>query len=240
MFMASLNNNWITEKLIDFEYKQYILLAYLSEVEKAFDKTQLYPHFAELIEHYKNAKIIKEQQTAIAESFPKKLLGFNKETLEPEFERLLNDNSLMQEIIQIVEFSLPKFEYYLKEGKKIYDFIESHTQISPVGLVPLNNDFGYVFLQDGSSNETFVYAYEITLFERADEKYRGVYTNFVSSFAKTLSNSFERIKSQLIQEYRKWPNPATYAIETDLKIPFAETFLPIAKRLLVKTVQPMY
>jgi hypothetical protein len=237
--MATLNKNWITEKLIDFEYKQYILLAYLSEVEKAFEKTQLYPHFAELIEHYKNAKLIKEQQSAMAESFPKKLLGFNKETLQPEFERLINDNSLIQEILQIVEFSIPKFEYYLKEGKKIYDFIEAHTQITPVGLIPLNNEFGYVLLNDASS-ETLVYTYEITLFENADEKYRGVYTQYVSTFTKSIKNNFEQIKSQLVKEYRNWPNPATYAIETDLKIPFVETFLPIAKRILVKTVQPAY
>jgi hypothetical protein len=237
--MKTLNKNWITEKLIDFEYKQYILLAYLSEVEKAFEKKQLYPYFAELIEHYKNAKLIKEQQSALAESFPKKLLGFNKETLQPEFEQLINDNSLMQEIIQIVEFSIPKFEYYLNEGKKIYDFIESHTQITPVGVIPLNNDFGYVLLKDASS-KTVVYSYEISLFENADEKYRGVYTKYVSTFTKSINNNFEQIKSQLLKEYRNWPNPATYAIETDLKIPFLETFLPIAKRLLVKTVQTAY
>lgn len=234
--MASLNHNWITEKLIDFEYKQYILLAYLSEVEKAFDKTQLYPYFAELIEHYKNTKIIKEQQHAMAESFPKKLLGFNKETLQPEYERLMKDNSLMQEILQIVDFSLPKFEYYLKEGKKIYDFIESHTEISSVGLMPLNNDFGYVLLKDATS-QIHAYSYEITLFKSADEKYRGVCTQYIYTFTKSINNSFERIKSQLIKKFRKWPNPATYVIETDLGIPFAETFLPIAKRLLARTVQ---
>lgn len=237
--MATLNHNWITEKLIDFEYKQYILLAYLSEVEKAFDKTQLYPYFSELIEHYKNVKIIKEQQNALADSFPKKLLGFNKETLQPEYERLLNDSSIMQEILQIVDFSLPKFEYYLKEGKKIYDFIESHTSISSVGLMPLNNYFGYVLLKDATS-DIHVYSYEITLFESADEKYRSVYTQYISSFTKSIYNNLERIKLQLIKKFRKWPNPATYAIETDLTIPFAETFLPIAKRLLAKTVQPSY
>ncbi len=237
--MAKLNQNWITEKLIDFEYKQYILLAYLSEVEKAFDKTELYPYFSELIEHYKNAKVIKEQQSAMAESFPKKLLGFNKETLQPEFERLINDSAIIQEILQIVDFSLPKFEYYLKEGKKIYDFIESHTQISPVGIIPLNNDFGYILLNDASP-ETYVYSYEIKLFESADDKYRGVYTQYVSTFTKGIKNNFENIKSQLIKQIKEWPNPATYAIETDLKVPFAETFLPIAKRILVKTVQPVY
>ena len=32
------------------------------------------------------------------------------------------------------------------------------------------------------------------------------------------------------------PNPATYVIETEMIIPFEETFLPMAKRTLVKRV----
>lgn len=30
--MKTLNHNWLTEGLIDFEYKKYILLSYLQEV----------------------------------------------------------------------------------------------------------------------------------------------------------------------------------------------------------------
>ncbi len=30
--MADLNKNWLTEKYIDFEYKKYVLLAWLQEV----------------------------------------------------------------------------------------------------------------------------------------------------------------------------------------------------------------
>ena len=41
--MPKLSKDWITEKHIDFEYKKYVLLAYLQEVEKHFEMTSLYP-----------------------------------------------------------------------------------------------------------------------------------------------------------------------------------------------------
>lgn len=237
--MKKLNKNWITEKIIDFEYKQYILLAYLSGVEKDFGKVKLYPHLSELTEHHKNAKILKEQFHQIGQSFPKKLIGFKRDTLQLEFQSLINDNSIIQEILQIIDFSLPKFESYLKEGKKIYDSIESKTNISSVGIIPLNNEFGYVFLKNAAS-KIRAYKYEISLFEREDEKYRGIHMKYIASFRVGINSNFEQIKLSLIKRFYQWPNPATYAIETDLAIPFNETFLPIAKRLLMKTIQISY
>ena len=36
MAINKLNKDWLTEGHIDFEYKQYLLLAYFKEVSKAF------------------------------------------------------------------------------------------------------------------------------------------------------------------------------------------------------------
>ncbi len=60
--MATLNKNWITEKAIDFEYKKYILLAYLKQVSQNFEENKLYPSLAELIGHYKLLISIKENK----------------------------------------------------------------------------------------------------------------------------------------------------------------------------------
>ena len=60
--MATLSKNWITEKLIDFEYKKYLLLAYLQQVSGQFDETRLYPSLSELIEHYKNVVSLRENK----------------------------------------------------------------------------------------------------------------------------------------------------------------------------------
>ena len=42
--MAShLNSTWLTDGLIDLEYKKYVLLAYLKNARDSFDRVELYP-----------------------------------------------------------------------------------------------------------------------------------------------------------------------------------------------------
>jgi hypothetical protein len=49
-------------------------------------------------------------------------------------------------------------------------------------------------------------------------------------------NSYTAIKSELIKNRSDLPNPAVYALETDLSLPMEETLLPIAKRSLVRYI----
>jgi len=232
--MGTLSENWITEKHIDFEYKKYILLAYLSEVNNNFEVNRLYPCLADLIEHYKQLSSIKENKLNILNSFPKRLKNVDVENVQVNYEKLIEDDKMMEEIETIVNYSIPKFEYYLNEGKKIYDFIEEQLHISPVGLIPLYPNEGYILLNNCGHREVQVYEYQITLFEQPNVKYRGIHTAYLTSYSKNISNTAESIKSDLTKNYKKYPNPATYMIESEISIPLEETFLPIAKRTLVK------
>ena len=234
--MDTLSKNWITEKLIDFEYKKYILLAYLQQVNKHFELNKLYPDLSELISHYHNTKTLKENKQQLFNAFPSQMKSIDMQNLFFQFEKILKDDELMQEIETIIDYSMPRFEHYLKEGKKIYDFIEEHLEIIPVGLIPLNSDCGYLFLKGGKKNSTSVFEYHITIFENPTEKFRGINTSFVRSYDFTFTNTFEIIKTDLIRENKNFPNPATFAIETELELPLQETFLPIAKRSFVKFV----
>jgi hypothetical protein len=232
--MATLSKNWLTEKHIDFEYKKYILLAYLSEVSKEFDSNKLYPWLAELVEHYRQIAAIKENKTNILNSFPKRLSQLDFEKFKVRYEMIIEDDALMDEISQIIDFSIPKFQSHLKEGKKIYDFIEEQLHIFPVGVLPLYGNEGYLMLCDAHNKETYVYEYHITLFEEPEGKFRGINTNYITSYTRSLKNSYESIKTDLVRSFKNLPNPATYAVETELNLPFQETLLPIAKRALVK------
>ena len=232
--MGNLSQNWITENHIDFEYKKYILLAYLNEVNTSFESNKLYPYFSQVIEHYKSALVVKENKKLINDFFPTKLSRIDPQNLNLEYKKIITDDKIMEEIDQIVNYSIGKFEFFLKEGKKIYDFIEEHLFLSPVGIVPLNCNFGYFFLRNGSSKETRIYEYQITFFESADEKYRGIHSSLVDTCILKLSNTYESIKANLIKTKKHLPNPATYVIHTDLDLPVDETLLPIAKRSLVK------
>ena len=234
--MKQLSKNWLTEKHIDFEYKKYVLLAYFSEVNNSFEQNFLYPCFSEIIEHYKNVVSIKENKKLISDAFPSRLQKIDLETFNLEYEKIITDDRLFSELEQIIDFSIPKFEYYLKEGKKIFDFIENNISISPVGVVPLKPDYGYMFLKNGNNKITYVYEYRTTLFEGSEDKYRGIHTIFIDTYKENFSTTFEFIKSDLIRKKKDLPNPAAYAMETDLVVPLNETFLPIAKRMLIKHI----
>jgi hypothetical protein len=53
---------------------------------------------------------------------------------------------------------------------------------------------------------------------------------------RSMVNTYENLKSELIKNRTDLPNPAVYSIETDLSFPIEETLLPIAKRSLVKYI----
>lgn len=234
--MASLGKNWITEKLVDFEYKKYILLAYLKEVSNQFEANRLYPHLAELIDHYKQLIAFREMKNNLSDNFPQRLQKVDFENFKMKYEKMVEDDVLMSEIESIVSYSIPQFEKYLAEGKKIYDFIEEHLHLYPVGVIPLRPEHGYMFLKDGKDAGTRVYEYQITIFEHPDTRYRGIHTQYVKTYSHSFVNTFESIKTDLIRGNRNIPNPAAFAVESDLEIPLEETFLPIAKRMLVKHV----
>ncbi|MDP4218424.1 MAG: hypothetical protein Q8927_19675, partial [Bacteroidota bacterium] len=114
--------------------------------------------------------------------------------------------------------------------------VEEKLTIYPVGLVPLDSNEGYFFLSEGSFDNTRVYQYRLSFFEKHDEKYRSIRTEYIDTWQKSLSNSYENIKAELIRIKSDLPNPAVFSIETELKYPVEETLLPIAKRTLVRYI----
>jgi hypothetical protein len=234
--MKSLGENWITEKTLDFEYKKYLLLAWLQEVDREFGASKLYPALAELYAHYRNALSFKESKRTMEDNFPQKLSAIDMERFRLKYDNLLQDETVMKEIEVILDFSIPKFEQYMAEGKKIYDLVEEQMNIFPVGVIPLNPNEGYLFLKGGKQKETRVYEYQIRLFEQPGERFRAIHTHYLRSYMHNYVNTFESIKTELIHDNRELPNPATYAVETDLVLPVEETFLPVAKRILVRYV----
>ena len=63
--MDQLKENWLTEGLVDFEYKKYLLLAYLKKVKESFTRMELYPFLSDLVFHHRNLMAIKENKAMI-------------------------------------------------------------------------------------------------------------------------------------------------------------------------------
>lgn len=231
-----LNKNWLTDSHIDLEYKQYVLLAYLEGVKKSFLENKLYPVLADLIEHYQELIKLKENSLNLFEKFPERISGVDNESLQLIYQKIIESDEMMTELKKIIDFSIPALKQHLDEGKKIYDMIEEKMLIQPVGITPLNSSEGYLLLKMANDQSTSAYQYKISIFESPTEKFRGINIEHVKSYEKSYTNTYEAIKIDLITSYSTLPNPATFAIETNIALPVEETYLPIAKRTLVKYV----
>lgn len=229
-----LSETWIVDGTIDFELKKYTLLAYLQKVKLLFDESKIYPQLSDLIFHYNNLVSFRDNKNYLKEQFPKRLTGAQIERLELIYEEMISDSALMEEIETIVNYATTKFQNAISVGKEIYDFVESKLSLTPVGIMPLKLDEGYFFLSNGKVKSTRIYSYRMTLFERHNEKYRSLSTNFITEWERSLANTYENIKLNLIKIKKDLPNPAVYSIETDVSFPLEETLLPIAKRYLVQ------
>ncbi|MCE3283633.1 MAG: hypothetical protein K0Q66_2370 [Chitinophagaceae bacterium] len=234
--MKTLSETWFADGYIDFELKKYTLLAYLKEINGYFNENKLYPQLADLIFHYNNIVAFRENKKYLQEQFPKKLTGIQIEKLQLLYEQMIADDELMEELEEIINYSAGKMKSTISDGTEIYEFIEQRLNISPVGLVPLDHNEGYFFLCEGAARNTWVYHYRLSIFEKHDEKYRSIKTNFVDVWQRTIVNSYENIKAELIRNKTELPNPAVYAIETELSYPLEETLLPVAKRSLVRYI----
>lgn len=234
--MDQLSRDWLTQGLIDFEYKKYILLAYLKTVNNSFGKSALYPYLSDLVFHYRNLVAIRENKALLRESFPKELSLEEFRRLELTYKKMIEDDDIMAELEGIIEFAIPRIKDSLQEGTVIYDFVESQCEISPVGVTPLYAKEGYLFVTQPPESETNVYRYQVSIFEGSQEQLRSLNTEFVESVQKKPLHTYERIKLDILARWTDMPNPATYLILSKMKFPFTETLMPVAKRLFVKHI----
>lgn len=234
--MKTLSETWFAEGYVDFELKKYTLLAYLQEINKHFNENKLYPPLTDLIFHYNNLVSLRDNKRLLQEQFPKRLTGIQREQLQLLYQQMVEDDDLMRELEEIVQYAATEMQGAINSGTEIYEFVENNMTITPVGLIPLDLNEGYLFLSQSHHRDTLVYQYRLSIFEKHDEKYRSIKTEYVDRWRRSFSNTYENIKTQLIKNRTTLPNPAVYAVEVALKYPVEETLLPIAKRSLVRHI----
>src|ERR1044071_2982401 len=120
--MKQLSETWFAEGYIDFELKKYTLLAYLQEVGKCFNENRLYPQLADVIFHYNNIVAFRENKKFLQEHFPKQLTDINRQKLQLVYERMIEDDELMKELEEIIQFSADNIRTTIRSGAEIYEF----------------------------------------------------------------------------------------------------------------------
>jgi len=233
--MATLSENWITENLIDFEYKKYVLLGYLQHVEEHFNEQKLYPDFAELIAHYKNLIELKNNTLDLENSFKKNVKGIDYNTLSLIYENSITDESL-NDLKQIIAFSEPLLVNELQKGKNIFDFAEQHILTNHIGILPIYKTEGYFVLYPYQAKQVLVYNYTFSKINLLQQEVYGLNCTYVTDYTISLAKPVDKIKLDIIDANPHLPNPAVYLFKANAELPNDETFLPIAKRLLYKNL----
>lgn len=230
--MTKLSSQWLTDGILDFEYKKYVLLAYLQHVRNDFEQQRLFPHLPNVTEHYQSSLHFKESQKSLRTRFPKSLTGIDPVRLRLLYQEIYEDDPHLEEINEILDFAIPQFSGVLHEGQARYGEIEGNLSISPIGIIPLRTEEGYLFIHRATSRETTIYSYQVTLFDAKRE--RIVQTHWLESVRKSQYVTFESLKVQLTRRYAHLPNPATYMVESPREYPLDETLLPAAKQLMIR------
>lgn len=128
--MLNLNENWLTEQPIDFEYKSYLLLAYQQKVDQCFTNYELYPIFTDLLKRLNFSKDFIKQKKKFNNS--KKLLkGI-------EGNKIITESGIQDLTIEILEeivlFALPIYKKKYIEGEQIYENIYKSIKVFSLAL----------------------------------------------------------------------------------------------------------
>ena len=163
-----LDTNWILQEPIDLEHKQYVLLDYITKVDKDFDKFKLYPSFQELSVHLANIGSIKDRSRYIT---------LNREPDDIDDEILLDDlvyNNLRhsketkEEISKIIKFSQSRLTDLFLIGKSIWTLLYDNVSIRIVfnDLKKTNTKPGIGFFYIVYDEVLHVYQYRINTYTK--------------------------------------------------------------------------
>ena len=225
--MEKLDKNWLTKDNTDFEYKKYILLAYLKTVKEHFDEKKIYPYLSDCLEEFRSLKDLLDQKDKMT---PKELTSIDVKNMELVYTTI--EDEVFIQIQKLINYALRKLKGTIEEGRKIFDKIEKNITFKPVGIETEYKDDGYLIL---TSNTSIVYRYKMDNLILEGNNYKLLKTNVVSTPEIHKFTTHEDIKYKFIMPIAD-NVPMTYGAYTEENIPFENTFLPIAKRILIKEI----
>lgn len=221
----------------DYEKRQYIILAELKKISNEFQYYKVYPHLSMLVELYRTIKDVKNRLSDLRGKFPKRIGKIDWVNKTIEHEVVFVDGTDLSAVEDLIIWALPNIERVIEEGIAIYEFVENELSVEHVGILPNYRDEGYLFVPDNRYKKLNLFRFEMSIFQSSEDPYRTLKTTYLRSInqggAQLAPGS---IKLQLIREEKEMPNPATYAVETQLDFPFDQTIMPVAKRKLIQAI----
>jgi len=227
-----MDTDWMFEKPIDQEHKEYKLLSYFQKMGERLDNMELYPGFIELSLHLANV------QTLVKD---KKLLYTNKRFTSLDDELLVKDLKIKeipeisgeeyQEFIKILSYSTPRIYEYFGIAKSVWETVFDSVNLKVKKNVKnILENRGYFYFTN--SKDTIVWEYEKKPAAKGSPEIK-IITNLIyfdSKNSLTISKIIPKFTQLDLEESKKLP-----VIEMIARgdFPIEETLLPMFKRKLI-------
>ncbi len=157
--MRKLDTNWLTNNLIDFEYKKYQLLDYFQTIDRFYNRFYIFPFIDDINTHYKSIKLI-QNNINLLDSINKEAL-FNDIDKTISWEPKHKKDHFILEIENVLNFCIPKFQMFIKNGVKIKEKIKSDLKLEPVGLINQCKNFEYLLIKKNDNLLLYDHNFEL-------------------------------------------------------------------------------
>ena len=238
-----METDWLFEKPIDREHKEYKLLSYFQKMGEKLDNMELYPGFIEISLHLASI------QTLIKD---KKLIYTNKKFDTIDDELLVKDLKIKQipdmdqeeteEFNNILRFSAPRMMEYFNIAKSVWSVVFDTIEVKiKKNKKNISTNKGYFYYYEKKTNNLYVWEYNVTPASRGSMEKKTL-VNLIYSEPKDkltipkIINTF----SQWSDEVEK-PTLPVFEMKCSDIFPINETLLPLFKRKLISYInQEMY
>lgn len=230
--MKTLPLDWLTQGHIDFEYKKYLLLAYLTQVRHFFETNHLYPVYTDLKRHINYLRFLKVNKHIIEQKFPRVLMGIDLERGHLQYKSGVIASPYIKALEDIMDYALTVMCAAESKGKSIDDMVQHTIHIEPIGVLPIYKKEGFVFVTIGLSGQVKIYRYSLGRIGRLSTDLMNIKMKLIGFEQKSIYSTFTALKNEIIKKEKTLPNAAVFLISYNLDYPYHSTWWPVAKRIL--------
>ena len=212
--------DWILKDPIDMEHKEYVLLDYISKIDKDLESFKLYPTFQELSLHLANLGSINKNLSTITLINKPKSIDDEILLADIEYKKLKQySNKKLKDIVKISKKSHDKLKDYFLIAKTIWSIVfesvivvDESKDINTKNKVP---NKGYIyFVYNG---DKMIYKFKI---KKLHPKYNEV------------KCTIKRIKKEIPKDSRKW----IFRVEYTNNFPLEGCLLSVIKRKVMNHI----
>ena len=225
-----LNTDWMFEKPIDREYKEYKLLSYFQKMGEKLDNLELYPGFIELSLHLMNVQALMRDQKILYTD--KKLTNIDDELLVKdlkvkEIPKLSEEEQ--KEFISILSYSAPRIMEYFNIAKSVWTIVfdSLHMKVKR-NRKNIIHPKGFFYFIDHEKKH-YVWEYSIKKQTKNNPQQmtnvKLIYNDDINDF--TISKIINNFSTYTIEDKKTGP---IFHMSSTKVFPVDETLLPMFKR----------